>query len=40
MQLDDMWPSPKCDIMNRNPELVDIDTNFNYVFTLVQFWRA
>ncbi len=30
-----MWPSPKCDIMNRNPELVDIDSNFNYVFTMV-----
>lgn len=38
-QLDDMWPSPKCDIMNRNPELVDIDSNFNYVFTMV-FYRA
>ncbi|XP_046448305.1 chloride channel protein 2-like isoform X1 [Daphnia pulex] len=30
-----MWPSPKCDIMNRNPELVDIDSNFNYVFTMM-----
>lgn len=30
-----MWPSPRCDVMNRNPELIDIDSNFNYVFTLV-----
>ncbi|KAI9564003.1 hypothetical protein GHT06_007741 [Daphnia sinensis] len=30
-----MWPSPRCDVMNRNPELIDIDSNFNYVFTLM-----
>lgn len=36
-----MWPSPKCDIMNRNPELVDIDSNFNYVFTMVfRAWQS
>lgn len=29
------WPDPKCDIMNRNPDLVDIDYNFNFIFTLV-----
>lgn len=32
-----MGPEPKCTKVIRNPDLVDIDHNFNFIFTLVLF---